>query len=212
MTEPETPDRPVRVAACELDLSSSTQPFSDLSESSFAFNDVGCLVALEVTGGTSSTTYSPGQAVTREQMAAFIARLYKAITGESAPLSDTPFTDVPLTSFAYDDIGRIFGLGITGGTGPTTYSPQQTVTREQMAAFIARLYKAITKESAPLSDTPFTDVPLTSFAYDDIGRIFGLGITKGTGPTTYSPQQTVSREQMAAFIARLYRELTSPST
>ena len=119
---------------------------------------------------------------------------------------------MPLTSFAYDDIGRIFGLGITGGTGPTTYSPQQTVTREQMAAFLARLYKAITKEPAPLTETPFTDVPLTSFAYDDIGRIFGLGITKGTSSTTYSPQQTVTREQMAAFIARLYRELTSPST
>ena len=173
---------------------------------------MGCLVALEVTKGTSETTYSPGQAVTREQMAAFIARLYKAITKEPAPLSETPFTDVAPTSFAYDDISRVFGLGITKGTSPTTYSPQQTVTREQMAAFIARLYKAITKEPAPLSETPFTDVAPTSFAYDDIGRIFGLGITKGTSPTTYSPQQTVTREQMAAFIARLYRTLTSPST
>ena len=79
-----------------------------------------------------------------------------------------------------------------------------------MAAFIARLYKAITKESAPLTDTPFTDVPPSSFAYDDIGRIYGLGITKGTDPTTYSPQQTVSREQMAAFIARLYRAADQP--
>ncbi len=211
-TEEAEPDRPVRVAACDLDPSSSTQPFSDLSDSSFAFNDVGCLVALEVTKGTSETTYSPGQAVTREQMAAFIARLYKAITKEPAPLSETPFTDVAPTSFAYDDISRVFGLGITKGTSETTYSPQQTVTREQMAAFIARLYKAITKEPAPLSETPFTDVAPTSFAYDDIGRIFGLGITKGTSETTYSPQQTVTREQMAAFIARLYRTLTSPST
>ena len=211
-TEEAEPDRPVRVAACDLDPSSSTQPFSDLSDSSFAFNDVGCLVALEVTKGTSETTYSPGQAVTREQMAAFIARLYKAITKEPAPLSETPFTDVAPTSFAYDDISRVFGLGITKGTSPTTYSPGQAVTREQMAAFIARLYKAITKEPAPLSETPFTDVAPTSFAYDDISRVFGLGITKGTSPTTYSPQQTVTREQMAAFIARLYRTLTSPST
>jgi hypothetical protein len=33
-----------------------------------------------VTTGTSATTFSPGDVVTREQMAAFLARLYRAVT------------------------------------------------------------------------------------------------------------------------------------
>ncbi|MFT7607234.1 MAG: hypothetical protein ACI9MX_000289, partial [Candidatus Aldehydirespiratoraceae bacterium] len=40
---------------------------------------------------------------------------------------------------------------------------------------------------------------------DDISCIFGLGITTGTGPSTYNPNGNVTREQMAAFIARLWR-------
>jgi hypothetical protein len=52
--------------------------------------------------------------------------------------SDTPFTDVPATSFATNDIACIADLNITTGTSPTTYNPTGNVTREQMAAFIAR--------------------------------------------------------------------------
>ena len=78
-------------------------------------------------------------------MASFLARLYKATTGTEAPITDTPFTDLVNTFSAYDDIGRIYGLGITTGTTPTTYSPTANVTRAQMASFLARLYKATTE-------------------------------------------------------------------
>ena len=57
------------------------------------------------------------------------------------------------------------------------------------------------------ANAPFTDVESTSFAYDDVGRIYGLDITQGTSPTTYSPGDFVTREQMAAFLARLIRIL-----
>ncbi|MFT7610849.1 MAG: hypothetical protein ACI9MX_003937, partial [Candidatus Aldehydirespiratoraceae bacterium] len=59
--------------------------------------------------------------------------------------------------------------------------------------------------ACPVAPHPFTDVGTTSFANDDISCIFGLGITTGTGPSTYNPNGNVTREQMAAFIARLWR-------
>ena len=59
------------------------------------------------------------------------------------PSPPQPFGDVPTTSFAHDDIACIHALGITTGTSPTTYSPAATVTREQMGAFLARLWRAI---------------------------------------------------------------------
>ena len=177
-------------------------------ESSSEAQAIACIYALGITTGTNPTTYSPGADVTRAQMASFLARLYKAATGTDAPVADTPFTDVETTSSTYDDIGRIYGLGITTGTNPTTYSPGADVTRAQMASFLARLYKAVTGTDAPVADTPFTDVETTSSAYDDIGRIYGLGITTGTTPTTYSPATDVNRAQMASFLARLYKATT----
>ena len=189
------------------DLETQT-PFVDVLESSSEAQAIACIYALGITTGTSPTTYSPGADVTRAQMASFLARLYKATTGTDAPIADTPFTDVVTTSSAYDDIGRVYGLGITTGTSPTTYSPGADVTRAQMASFLARLYKATTGTDAPIADTPFTDVKTTSSAYNDIGRIYGLGITTGTSPTTYSPGANVTRAQMASFLARLYKATT----
>ena len=191
------------------DLETQT-PFVDVLESSSAAQAIACIYALGITTGTSPTTYSPGTNVSRAQMASFVARFYKALTGTDAPITDTPFTDVETTSSAYNDIGRIYGLGITTGTTPTTYSPGTNVSRAQMASFLARLYKATTGTQAPITDTPFTDVETTSSAYNDIGRIYGLGITTGTTPTTYSPAANVNRAQMASFLARLYKAIPEP--
>ncbi len=138
-------------------------------------------------------------------------------TGSAAhptcPTAAAPFTDVPATSFAKADIDCIYGLGITTGTSPTTYSPANPVTREQMAAFLARLWRAL-NGTCPTTPAPFTDVPASSFARTDIDCIYALGITTGTSATTYSPANPVTREQMAAFLARLWRARggTCPTT
>jgi hypothetical protein len=95
-------------------------------------------------------------------------------------------------------------LGITTGTSPVTYDPGGLVTREQMAAFLARLWRVL-GGVCPAGAAPFGDVSTTSFALADIACIYGLGITTGTSPVTYDPGGLVTREQMAAFLARTYR-------
>ncbi|MBT5138237.1 MAG: S-layer homology domain-containing protein, partial [Acidimicrobiaceae bacterium] len=106
---------------------------------------------------------------------------------------------------AKDDVPCIFGLGITTGTSATTYSPADFVTREQMASFLARMYRELTGEECSGGAHPFTDMSATSFAKDDVPCIFGLGVTTGTSATTYSPADFVTREQMASFLARVWR-------
>ena len=120
--------------------------------------------------------------------------------------SPTPFTDVPVTSFAFNDVACIYNLGITGGTGDTAYSPNWVVTRRQMASFLARLWRS-SGGTCDLAPTPFTDLDPQSFAFNDIACIYHLGITGGTTTTTYSPLDEVTREQMAAFLARTWRNL-----
>ena len=55
-------------------------PFTDVPTSSFAFADIRCIYDLEITTGTSLTTYSPKDLVTREQMASFLARLIQLLS------------------------------------------------------------------------------------------------------------------------------------
>jgi hypothetical protein len=210
-------------------------PFGDVDTDSFAYEDIALLFDLAVTTGMSETTYAPGHDVTREQMAAFLGRMWRILApaepepqggaGQpepptSLPYETFPFDDVDRDSFAYDDIALIFELGITTGTGATTYSPADVVTREQMAAFLARMWDLLNPEDPPAETLelqsfptpdpyPFDDIDPSSFAYGAIAQISQLGITTGTSEMTYSPTDDVTREQMAAFLARLYR-LTSP--
>ena len=117
------------------------------------------------------------------------------------------FTDIAASHWAYGPVGCIYNLGVTKGTGPTSYSPKGLVTREQMAAFLARLFAALTGSECA-GTHPFTDIAVSHWAYGPVGCIYNLRITKGTGPTTYSPGEFVTREQMAAFLARIYTSLT----
>ena len=178
-------------------------PFMDVPQDSFAFDAVACIYNLGVTSGTSPSSFSPGGPVTRAQMAAFLSRLHNVLGGGPARVVEHPFVDVG-GSFAEDDIARIFGLGVTSGTSPSTYSPGDRVTRAQMAAFLSRLYRVLGGGPARVVEHPFVDVG-GSFAEDDIARIFGLGVTSGTSPSTYSPGDPVTRAQMAAFLSRLYK-------
>lgn len=215
-------------------------PYDDVPATSFAIEDIALLYELGVTTGTSPTTYSPADDVTREQMAAFLARLWRTLVPEAAPPAEVtatstttttslpdgdettepddtfPFDDIDPSSYAYDDIALMFELGITRGTEDGSYSPSDPVTREQMASFLARLLRqaeagataATTTDVAPEEpDYPFDDIAEASFARADIALLFEREITSGTGDGRYSPADEVTREQMAAFLARLYREL-----
>jgi hypothetical protein len=63
----------------------------------------------------------------------------KADTGTcQGQMLTLPFTDVPGTNAFFCSIAQAFFTGLTVGTSPTTYSPGNNVTREQMAAFITR--------------------------------------------------------------------------
>jgi len=173
-------------------------------DGSFAADDIACISHLGVTTGTSETTYDPVDAVSREQMAAFIARLWRTLSLET-PGGLNPFEDIS-ESFAADDIGFIFNLGITTGISETMYWPRGVVTREQMAAFLARAWRNL-GGYCDVAPTPFTDTA-GRFAAVDIACIYNLGITTGTSSSTYSLTQVVTRQQAAALLARLWQAAT----
>ena len=180
-------------------------PFTDTA-TVIAPADVACIFGLGITTGTSATTYGPDGIVDRNQMASFLARLWRA-ADQDCPSPTLPFTDID-DVISRADIACIYGLGITTGTSPTTYGPHGLVDRNQMASFLARLWRAADQD-CPSPTLPFTDID-DVISRADIACIYGLGITTGTSPTTYRPDGLgglVDRDQMASFLARLWRSL-----
>ena len=128
-------------------------------------------------------------------------------TAVSCPAS-TPnagFTDI--AAFGADvqlAINCLFAFGITTGTTATTYSPNGTVLRWQMALFLVRQAAdhGITIPAA--ASQGYTDIAgLPQATIDAINQVTQLGISKGTTTTTFSPNDVVTRWQMALFLRRL---------
>jgi len=187
-------------------------PFTDLGNASAAHGDsIRRIYGLGITAGTSETTFSPRMPASLEQAASFLARLYAAVEGSEPPVVEIPYTDLEKASAAHrDNVSRIYGLGIIAGTPFTTFSPDSCVSRGRMATLLARFYTLVTSSLAPVVATPFTDLDEGSTSpRDDIGRIYGLGMTEGTSRTTFSPDACTTRQQMASFLVNAYRAVAT---
>ena len=105
------------------------------------------------------------------------------------------FSDISHTLFV-EHIYWLAAQGITTGCGPTTFCPDESVTRGQMAAFLNRALQL------PAADQDyFTDDNGSTFE-DDINRLRQAGITTGCGTDMFCPDLPVTRGQMAAFLNR----------
>ena len=177
-------------------------PFTDVGADDWARADIACLHELAITGGTSPTTYSPDEPVTRRQMAAFLSRAAAVLELACDRDRALSFTDVDPSDWARADIACINDLAITTGTTATSYSPDDPVTRRQMAAFLARLW---TRSGQPCETwtNPFSDLATNDYAFDAASCLWLLGIANGTSAGVFEPDEPVTRRQMAAFISRV---------
>ena len=118
----------------------ATPYFTDVPISHPYFKYVQKMKELGITSGCGPTTYCPGDAVTRGQMAVFIIRARLGITAEdSFTFPATPyFSDVPSSDPYFGFIQKMKDLGITTGCSAMTYCPGDATTRGQMAVFITR--------------------------------------------------------------------------
>jgi glucose/arabinose dehydrogenase len=174
--------------------------FFDVPVTNIFYTEIGKLSARGVTTGCGGGNYCPSQAVTREEMAAFIMRAL----GELNPPPPTMqrFTDVPPTNQFYAFIDRLAELMITQGCTQTMYCPTGQVTRQQMAAFLMRTLGELSPDVP--SQPRFSDVPVTNPFAGFIDQLAIRGITLGCGVSNYCPLSSVTRAQMAAFLVRAF--------
>lgn len=148
------------------------------------------VAAAGIATGYPDGTFRPQQAVTRGQMAAFLTRGLELPPGPGGAFPDA-------VGHAHEEaIAAVATAGIATGYADGTYRPQRAVTRDQMAAFLARGL------DLPESGThSFTDVAGNPHE-PAIAAVTQAGIANGYPDGTYRPRHVVTRGQMAAFLAR----------
>jgi hypothetical protein len=175
----------------------STQPFDDVAIGHPFCVQIKWMKDNGISTGFGDGTYRPATAVSRQAMAAFMARLAGAVLD---PCLTQPFDDVPITNPFCSEIQWMKTEGISTGFGDNTYHPFEAVTRQAMAAFLSRLAGAT---PATCTTEPFSDVPTSNTFCAEITWMKDNGISTGFGDGTYRPLSNVTRQAMAAFMARV---------
>ena len=191
----------VALLASALGVSSpaaaQAQPFSDTSEDAFYSDAVNALADGGLFEGTECApgALCPGEPIDRKTMAVWTVR---ALDSQNpAPITNSRFSDVADGSFHAPFIERMAELGVTKGCGDSTFCPDDTVTRYQMAVFLTRAF-----DLEPGPDPGFTDVTPSAWYYNDVAALAASAITAGCGNGTFCPNQHTTRGQMATFLAR----------
>ena len=140
----------------------------------------------------------------------------QSITADPAAAQTADLCDT-LDSVQFSDVGDLdYGaayilcmkaLGLSVGKGGGEYGPDDLLTRGQMATFLVRLWQDVLDRGCPDIDHPFEDVKSSSTHATAIRCLYGLGITKGTGPTTYEPSTDLKASQISRFLVRVWELL-----
>ncbi|HTO75744.1 MAG TPA: hypothetical protein VMQ61_06675 [Thermoanaerobaculia bacterium] len=131
--------------------------FTDVPRSQTFYKKIETILHNGITSGCTTTTYCPGTAVPRDQMAIFLAKVIAGgganvpVTGQvnghdyrcNGGLSgESVFTDVSPSDPACKHIHYIAAQNVTLGCSATQFCPTDLVNRDAMAAFLAKSYVA----------------------------------------------------------------------
>ena len=172
--------------------------FRDVSRFDYFYDAVKWASENGIASGTSNYTFSPDAVCTRAQTVTF---LWRAAGSPMPRYRVSPFTDVNAYDYYYNAVLWAVEQGITTGLTATTFGPDETVTRGQVATFLYRAASA----AKPNTFNPFTDVKATAYNYNAILWAYDNRITTGTSTTTFSPDASCTRAQIVTFLYRYYQ-------
>ena len=185
---PEDPDKTPTSAA----------DFNDVQQGSWYYNAVDYAVKNKLFSGTSNTTFEPSTSMTRGMFASVLYRMEQS----TVVTSIAPFTDVTSGSWFYNGVVWAYREGIVSGTSATTFSPNDNITREQMAVLFYKTAEADGKNTSQTNDLSlFSDASsVDSYAREAVSWAVGSGLMNGSDGKLM-PLANASRAEVAQLFS-----------
>lgn len=156
-------------------------------------------------GGVAADRFDPEGTLTRAMLATILYRM----SGETG--GSHPFTDVPANEWYADAVAWAYTAGVVNGTGPTLFSPQEPVTREQTAAMLYRYAAHMGEDTKPQGNlSAFRDAEeISEYAKIPLRWAVGLHILNGKENSTLDPTGTATRAEIAQILLNLSKVIPS---
>ena len=179
-----------------------TEMFTDVTKN-WAYPGIQYCVTHGIMGGMGDGTFAPTGTTTRAQ----IVQILYNLEGTPAVSGTTPFTDLtanwykPAILWAYQN-------NVVAGTSPTTFAPDQPVTREQIAVILTQYMFHVLKMERTWTPADLSTFPdgaqVSSWAKEAMQDAVALGLINGTkapdGKVYLDPQGSAARQQVATIL------------
>ena len=178
-----------------VEIVDNSKDFDDVSPTDWEADAVAFASAHELFGGTSDTTFSPDQEMSRGMLATVLYRL------EGLPDQDTAvlFEDVDSDAWYTDGVAWAAENGIVNGDGQGQFRPNDSITREQFAVMLWRY--AGSPEDGGDQALAFTDADQASgYAQQALRWAVANGVISGYPNGQLNPRGTATRAQAAQML------------
>lgn len=169
-------------------------PFVDVKENDWYYPAIRFVAQNGLMVGTGSNTFSPGITTNRAMIVAILYRL----SGSPETLEST-FSDVASGAYYAKAVAWAQNQGFISGYGNGMFGPEDSITREQMAAILWRY------EGRPEADTTvltaFKDAgEISGYAKEALAWAYSKGIIAGKGNGILDPRGFATRAETAIIL------------
>ena len=177
------------------------EPFTDVENTHWFKSDVEEAYNYGFTLGTSASTYSPNNDITRGEFVVMLARALEL--QPSSNISD--LKDVNGKWYS-GQVQALYELGIIKGNADGTFGGEKKITRQEAATFITRMLTHMNVDVTVENNGEFIDGDkISAFAKDSVQYLASKGVLVGGGDNKFNPTNNLTRAEMAKILVHSLR-------
>ena len=183
--------------------------FTDITDKSREMQEaINVLASKGIINGTTTTTFGPDGRITRAEIAALVVRTLSLLDQNA----DGRFSDVSRSDWFFGAVGSAKRHGIVNGTSPTTFTPRNTILKEQIVAICARTLKSVMNYRNP-SNVPgilssYTDsTSIAQWGLDDIALATRENLIVRRTDGRFNGSTTMTRGDAAIILYRMFMKI-----
>ncbi|KAA0955550.1 S-layer homology domain-containing protein [Sporosarcina sp. ANT_H38] len=185
----------VIVTAVPVTTDAAGTSFTDVKPTLNHYDPIMNLAGRGIVKDYSNSTYRPNTQLTRGQASKILALALKL---DTINVRNPGFKDIDKSNSSYKYIAALENAGLISGFEDNTFKPNTSMTRAHMAKAIDLGFKLEGKSTR----NPFRDVSNSAWYVNHVKALVSNKVTKGKSSTTFDPNSSITRTQMASFVVR----------
>ena len=171
--------------------------FTDLGNHAWAADAINSLADKGIIKGTSETTYSPANNITRADFAILLVRAF-----EKESDNTENFADVSESDYFAKELAIARNTGLVGGIGANLFAPRDNIKRCDMMLMVYRVLKDkfVGADIIRPDYEDFDSVP--DYAKEAVSALIGAGLVNGKN-NLIAPNDNTTRAEVAVLLQRV---------